>query len=61
MAGAARSQLAGLRVTAALDDEAGRCQVRNCSCNVRLMFRGEMMGSADCIISAFNCSVNTGE
>lgn len=50
LAGDVQSQLAGLWVTVTLDDEAGHCQVRNCSCNVQLVFLGEMMGSVDCII-----------
>lgn len=54
-----QSQLAGLWVAATLDDEAGHCQVRNCSCSMQLVFLGEMMGSVGCIISIFNC--NTGQ
>jgi len=54
LAGDVQSQLAGLRVTATLGDESGHCQVRNCSCNIQLVFLGEMMGSVDCIISIFN-------
>lgn len=55
-AGVAQSQLAGPCITATLDDEAGHCQVRDCSCHKQLVFLGEMMGSGDCIISIFNCN-----
>lgn len=43
-------------VTVRLGDEAEHCQVRSHSCNMQLVFLGEMMGSMDCIISIFNCN-----